>query len=205
MVGQRARCHRPRPTGRQLLESSDEKKQAGGIGWSSRARSASHQCRDCPRSISVQIPGRSNSSHCSWSSILVASWNLRETRTEAQNAEHQGLQGPDSVLSRIVGPSLHRLEHQSQWHTLVRSIMLYAAAAHAWQPRDVETLEMWQNRALRHIARAPCPGSARMTFEGGLECARSCLRCKSGGCCGPRHGFVREHSQKTNVQVLVKL
>ena len=29
----------------------------------------------------------------------------------------------------------------SLWLTLVRSILLYAAEAHAWLPRDVETLE----------------------------------------------------------------
>ena len=30
------------------------------------------------------------------------------------NADIQGLQGPGSVFSRFVGPSLHRLEHQNQ-------------------------------------------------------------------------------------------
>ena len=40
------------------------------------------------------------------------------------------------------------------WQTLVRSILLYAAEHHTWLLRDVETLEKWQNRALRHIARS---------------------------------------------------
>ena len=40
------------------------------------------------------------------------------------------------------------------WQALVCSVLLYAAEAHAWQPRDVETLEKGQNRALRHTARS---------------------------------------------------
>ena len=41
------------------------------------------------------------------------------------------------------------------WQTLVRSILLHAAEALVWLPRNVKTLEKWQNRALRHIARSP--------------------------------------------------
>ena len=71
------------------------------------------------------------------------------------------------------------------WQTLVRTILLYAAEAHAWQPRDVETVEKWENRVhydtLQELLFL-CLGSARKTFEGGLECTRSRLRCKFGDC-----------------------
>ena len=49
-------------------------------------------------------------------------------------------------------PSIGLSTNIKLWHTLA---LLFAAESHAWQPRDVETLENWQNRALRHIARAP--------------------------------------------------
>ena len=51
------------------------------------------------------------------------------------------------------------------WQALVRSVLLYAAEAHAWQPRDVETLEIWQNRTIRHIARSPVHVSRERTQD----------------------------------------
>ena len=67
----------------------------------------------------------------------------------------EGHQGPSSIFSWTV-----RL-----WLTLVRSILPFAAEAHAWLPRDVETLDKWQNRALRHIARSAVHVSRERTQD----------------------------------------
>ena len=65
--------------------------------------------------------------------------------SQAQARYSRGLWAPRSIgLSTKIG----------LWQTLGRSILLFTAEAHAWQPRDVKTLEKLQNRALRHKARA---------------------------------------------------
>ena len=62
---------------------------------------------------------------------------------------YQGHQGPGSIFSWTVGSSFSWLEHQNQAVVDAGSEhLLYVAEARSWLPRDVETLEKWQNSAL---------------------------------------------------------
>ena len=91
------------------------------------------------------------------------------------------------------------------WQTLVRSILLCAAEAHAWQPRGVETLDKWRNHAPRHTARALVHVSRERTQDRRRGSVRTVtFTFQVRGCSRSRSGFVREHTQRTNVQVLAK-
>ena len=76
--------------------------------------------------------------------------------SEAQARYSRGLWAPRSIG---LSTKIRLLQ------TLVRSILLHAAEAHAWQPRDVKTLQKLQNRALRHKARAPFHVSRERTQD----------------------------------------
>ena len=67
---------------------------------------------------------------------------------------------------------------------LVRSVLRYAAEAHAWQPRDVETLE-----------EDPCSCVSRVDAGPGLEHTQWCQRCKFGSYSGQRSGCEKKPLQ----------
>ena len=58
------------------------------------------------------------------------------------------------VLVAAAGPGTRRInaETGNLWRALVRSILMFAAEALAWIPKDVETLEKYQNRAIRRCS-----------------------------------------------------
>ena len=89
------------------------------------------------------------------------------------NDGHQGHQGPSTIFSWTVGSSFHRNEHQNQAVADAGSEHFAVCSRCSCEhPRDVETLEKLQHRALIHIARSPCficLESARKTSESGLE------------------------------------
>ena len=79
---------------------------------------------------------------------------------------YQGHQGPGRYSCGLWAPRSIGLDTKIRlWQTLIWCILLYAAEAHAWLPKDVETLEQWQNRALRHIARSPLHVSRERTQD----------------------------------------
>ena len=107
-----------------------------------------------------------------------------------------------------MGPSLHRLEHQNQ--TVADTGSEYPAArsrSSCMGTTGCENsgeIEKTVHYGTNHELLFMCLGSARETFEGGLECTRSGLHYKFGGGSGQRNGFLRGFNQRTNVQVLVK-
>ena len=86
------------------------------------------------------------------------------------------------------------------------AFLLYAAEAHAWQPRDVETLEKMTKSSNTTHCTIPCScvSSARRTFERDLEYTQWSQRCKFGGSSGQRNGSEKKHVERMNGQVQAK-
>ena len=127
----------------------------------------SHQCRDCP--WSYQSTFRSETIRAATVKYLGCQVESQgSTRAEAQMRVSKAIEAQARYSRGLWAPRSIGLTTKIRlWQALVRSVLLYAGEAHAWQPRDVETLE---NGKIEHYdtLQEPlfmCLESARKTYS----------------------------------------
>ena len=131
----------------------------------------------------------------------------RKHACRGTNANIQGLQGPSSVFTRVVGPLLHRLEHQTQAvaDTGPEHLAVCGRSTCMATARRGNSGKVAKPRFATHC-KSPVHVSGRRTQDprGRLGARTVTSTVQVRRLFWAKNAFVREHTHKTNVLLLVK-